>query len=239
MEYQPKTNPAKYFLSYERKAAKMIFDQWKKVAANYPTQGLLALETVFAGREVEDYLLDLYKRIGTATAREVFEGINKAVSKESIIEFAIARVLFYLQQFALTKITSITNTTKEDIRGVLEDMIKRGLSPLDIAKELAKVGRGFSRKQAITIARTESIAAYNFGAIQGAAATGMATHKVWRSARQKRTRPDHIAANNQKVKFDDYFIVGGERLRHPGDPRGSAKQVVNCRCVMKFELKKP
>lgn len=54
--------------------------------------------------------------------------------------------------------------------------------------------------------------------------------KEWASAEDSRTRPSHAAADGDEVPLDEPFSVGGELLMVPGDPRGSAKNVANCRC---------
>ncbi|MCR9066282.1 MAG: hypothetical protein NXI00_20085, partial [Cytophagales bacterium] len=54
--------------------------------------------------------------------------------------------------------------------------------------------------------------------------------KVWSSARDERTREDHMNANGQRVKKEQDFTIGDKKMKYPGDPRGGASQVVNCRC---------
>ena len=34
----------------------------------------------------------------------------------------------------------------------------------------------------------------------------------------------------------DDFSVGGEQLEYPGDPSGSAENVINCKCVIGYEI---
>lgn len=87
------------------------------------------------------------------------------------------------------------------------------------------------------ISRTESINALRAGqheAIQQAIEVGeietQDAMKEWDSSGDQRTRDDHFAADGQRVPFDQPFIVGGEALMFPGDPNGSAGNVINCRC---------
>jgi hypothetical protein len=56
--------------------------------------------------------------------------------------------------------------------------------------------------------------------------------KEWNATLDARTRPEHAAAHGQRVPVDKPFTVGGEQLMYPNDPRGSAGNVINCRCVM-------
>jgi len=52
----------------------------------------------------------------------------------------------------------------------------------------------------------------------------------WITAGDERVRMAHAAANGQRRGLDGVFIVGGEALRFPGDPNGSAGNIINCRC---------
>jgi uncharacterized protein with gpF-like domain len=65
--------------------------------------------------------------------------------------------------------------------------------------------------------------------------------KRWLSARDRRTRRnppddyDHVEADGQERALDEPFLVSGELLDHPGDPSGSAGNVINCRCAVIIE----
>lgn len=45
-----------------------------------------------------------------------------------------------------------------------------------------------------------------------------------------RTRKSHWAADGQRVPLGSTFRVGRAQIRYPGDPRGPAEEVMNCRC---------
>jgi uncharacterized protein with gpF-like domain len=87
-----------------------------------------------------------------------------------------------------------------------------------------------SRQRGALIARTETHGAANYGADGAARATGLKLRKEWIAAEDERTRPDHNEANGQIVDMDQAFDVGGEALMYPGDPAGSAGNIINCRC---------
>ena len=61
--------------------------------------------------------------------------------------------------------------------------------------------------------------------------------KIWSAILDGKTRPDHSAADGQRVGLEESFIVGGELLRFPRDPDGSLAQIANCRCE-EFFVKK-
>jgi hypothetical protein len=42
-------------------------------------------------------------------------------------------------------------------------------------------------------------------------------------------------ASKPAIPIDDFFDVGGEKLKYPGDPRGSAGNVIQCRCAVVYE----
>ncbi|MBM0227969.1 phage minor head protein, partial [Micromonospora sp. ATA51] len=90
--------------------------------------------------------------------------------------------------------------------------------------------------RAVTIARTETIGAYNAGTLT-AWLTAERTldeklDKVWVATHDERTRPDHRDADGQRVALDGVFMVGGVPMRYPGDPAAPPGQTVQCRCTM-------
>lgn len=93
------------------------------------------------------------------------------------------------------------------------------------------------KNRAVTVARTEAMAAVNSaayaGAVREAEARGdPAPFKAWVATEDVRTRPEHREADGQRTLLTSPFIVGGAQLRFPGDPRGPANMVINCRCVL-------
>jgi len=60
--------------------------------------------------------------------------------------------------------------------------------------------------------------------------------KTWFPILDSRTRESHVAADQQEVGVNDTFLVDGERLKFPRDPNGSAKNIINCRCISNFEI---
>lgn len=141
----------------------------------------------------------------------------------------------------LKKLVPAMNGTSADrmIRS-FQKAIKTGKTPAEravLVKEVSKQAADgeegpFSMNRAVTVSRTISTAAANGGKLEGWKQSGLVKKKRWRSANNMRTRKDHREANGQTVDIDKPFRVGGEKLMHPGDPSGSAKQIVKCRCTM-------
>lgn len=54
----------------------------------------------------------------------------------------------------------------------------------------------------------------------------------WLTMRDAAVRDDHAKADGQKPDNDGFFIVGGEKTKHPCGAGLSVKNAVNCRCVL-------
>lgn len=107
----------------------------------------------------------------------------------------------------------------------------------DIQLILTASGTDRWPNRAMTVARTETIAAVNAGVYRAAVLDAeqrgdVAPAKVWISTDDQRTRPTHVAADGQRTLLGSPFRVGGAQLLFPGDPRGPAAEVINCRCSL-------
>ena len=129
-------------------------------------------------------------------------------------------------------ISQVTNTTKKLIRKIINNGMMNGLSNYQIAKSMRDAKLIVNRRRAITIARTETHSAAVGGYDNAMRTAGVELKKEWNSSRDKRTRPHHMVS--PVVPMRDDFVIWGENLRWPGDPMGSARNVINCRCVVLY-----
>lgn len=93
------------------------------------------------------------------------------------------------------------------------------------------------RNRARVVARTETMAAVNAGALRAAQLDAdergdVAPFKVWLSTMDSRTRDTHREADQQRTLLTEPFRVGGAPLLFPGDPNGPADEVIQCRCTV-------
>ena len=97
----------------------------------------------------------------------------------------------------------------------------------------------FEFYRARRIARTEIMSAMNAATLEGWRQSKVVVRKEWVCACDERSREWHKNANEQQVLLEEPFLVGGEKLMHPGDSSmgASAKNVIHCRCTMKSVLK--
>lgn len=133
----------------------------------------------------------------------------------------------------------------DEVYGLIVAEIERGLRNQDGIPEITAAVQSvltasatpYWPNRARTVARTETIAAVNAGVFRAAELDAqqrgdVAPFKQWLSTEDSRTRPTHVDADMQRTLLREPFIVGGARLLFPGDPRGPAQEVINCRCTM-------
>lgn len=137
------------------------------------------------------------------------------------------------QRTATNRIVGASSQLWNDVRRKTTAAVKTGMDNEDLTRAVKAI-TGYSEFRANTIARTETVAAYNGGNYTGAQALGAhgPAEKWWLAAEDARTRPSHNEADGQVVKFDQPFIVGGVPMSRPHDPSAPARETVNCRCVM-------
>jgi len=69
--------------------------------------------------------------------------------------------------------------------------------------------------------------------------SGVVRSKTWLSALDERVRGNEAGdvfnhlppAHGETVGLREMFVNTGEALAHPGDPNGSAANIINCRCT--------
>jgi len=140
----------------------------------------------------------------------------------------------YLRLFGALKIAQISNTTTKQLKSLLSQAVDQGLSERDTSQFIRERIPSLSASRAQTIARTETHAAANYAVMQAFESTGVEARREWVSAIDDRTREDHVEANGQIVGLKEPFTIGNDELMYPGDPSGSAENVINCRCAVVF-----
>ena len=131
---------------------------------------------------------------------------------------------------------------KKQITNSVTRGILTGRSSHEIAADLLTRVQDMSVTSAIRAARTAVTAAENGGrqaSYEKAAAMGIEMEREWMATKDARTRPEHGAADGQRVAVDEPFIVGGQRLMTPGDTSHGASgwNIYNCRCCVRAVVK--
>jgi hypothetical protein len=133
----------------------------------------------------------------------------------------------------------IADTTEADVLAAISTGLDDGLGTAEIADDIQDV-TDLSDWRAEMIARTETHAAANYASAESVRQAedklGVKMLKSWLPTLDGRTRPAHAEMEgSEAIPMDDKFIVDGEEMDRPGDPAGSAENVISCRCTLGFE----
>ena len=117
------------------------------------------------------------------------------------------------------------------------------LTQAQIDKAITQMQNRAQRYRGETVARTESLNALRAGhhdavaqAIEVGDVDARDTYHTWDATGGGRTRDAHMEADGQRKPINEPFVVGGELLMYPGDPAGSAENIINCRCKERTEI---
>lgn len=224
-----------------------LFPIYRQIRTIVKNQGISAayyqVENITNRNIVTNLLATIYEREGERFyiyQNRQFEKIKSQKLQTSIGFFSVIWKRIMQQVLGSTdlliRIVQINETTKKDLRRILRLADSAGLGAEETARQISKQGL-YLRARALRIARTETTYAASLGMEQSAKESTLPLVKKWVSARDARTREDHINANGQIVVKDGMFKVGGKQMKYPGDPRGGVAQVVNCRCSVVYLVK--
>ena len=191
-------------------------------------------------RDHAEHVTAIYQAMAIATmttfggrvAQQGKDGGQALETKGFAATMARIALGYIASEMIRARITSVAETTRQQIVNAVDRGYQDGLGQQGVAKLVREAIPSMSTFRAALIARTETHGAANAGAFAAAAETGLLMDKEWISAEDERTRDDHASANGQIVGKDDAFDIGGESMMFPGDPSGSAGQVINCRCAL-------
>lgn len=162
--------------------------------------------------------------------------LEKRIKKQDELTVFEEQFQRYLDTSLLSKSRLITDTLVDDIKQAIKVTFEAGATNQQIAKAILGV-KDISPFRAETIARTEVHNASSEASFEQSLELERESeedfYKVWIPALDERTRPDHGAmANHPPIPLGALFQVGDSKMLRPGDPNGSAKQVINCRCFL-------
>lgn len=180
-----------------------------------------------------------YRRVIAVFVRDMrdMKSVNRLMETkqdETIEEILTA----YLAAYGLGSVNQIAQTGINDFRAFALSAYGQGFSTQEIERML-RAQLGINAWRSATIARTEVGKLASFTQIRvvekAALETGAVFKKQWIPFLDERTRVNHSAMQgSEPIPMENKFVVGGESLDRPRDPNGSAGNVINCRCTMKF-----
>ena len=236
---------------YERKAFRIYQDSFKAIAQNIPWSNLtestyrVNIEFNVTEKQILDTYVLAYRQIGVVHGKRTGLKINRQINKKNFtLDGFISRfernIISWLLENGGQRVTSVRSTFINYLNEIIATGINDGKSISEIATEMQKHirSRSFYRNNALMIARTETTTAANFAATIASETSGVLMDKVWVSSIDSRTRRkpgddfDHVEMNGVRVPLNKPFIVSGEEMMFPGDPKGSAGNTINCRCTV-------
>lgn len=196
-------------------------------------------EDLFTNNGFTDIYVDTYRNIGTSFANWYAKSIGSLLKKQDVSGYKDIWEAAFAEEgrkIAGNRVTLVSGTAKATLKKELKRFMQDPEFMASDVRTKARILRTrfnqYSNYQAQRLVRTEATNAANQGTMRSALDIygKNELQKEWITANDERVRSNHAVANGQIVDFEDKFLVGGEYLDRAGDPRGSAANVINCRC---------
>ena len=196
-------------------ASQIMLDQELRKQANLLTN-IFKVQYTVIGNAFKDYALGRY------FSKAFDEDFDKALAE-------------FIDENSAVWVTEIDETTRKRMAKVISNSYNDGLSTEETGVALRNMILGMGVYRANLISRTESHRVASFANEQVAINMNIkGTEKEWVAIQDERTRITHAYAAGQKVPLEASFLVGGEKLKYPGDPMGSPGETINCRCAVVY-----
>lgn len=209
--------------------------RYNRLVSMHNNIGNISNELIKASNKLlDEYFIEEY-RLGSNFEQYIIEAtlgekLNFSLLSINQIKSALVNTLDPSTYLLRNKSNILGITQKLNL--ILAQGIVQGLSYRELAKKIDEVfSLGF--KNALKLAKTESHRIRekaSFDKALEASNMGISIEKMWKANFDDKTRDPHAEADGQIVPIEEPFIVNGEEMMYPGDPAGSAENVVNCRC---------
>ena len=229
---------------YERALRRELRQASIDAANAYRQSGLIESAIASHDSVIERALTGMYEAAYTlvggrvATALDNVKGWRPERKSEEMSDVFRVAMERFVRRWTARRVVDISSTTRSQVADIINRGIEEGLVLDQLAGLIAQRGTELAGYRANLIARTEIHSAANAGALEAAQESGVVALKEWIAVEDARTRDgdnsdfDHI--NVEPVPINSPFIVSGEELMFPGDPAGSAGNIINCRCAMGY-----
>jgi hypothetical protein len=192
-------------------------------------QRAVAADLLFDKKTFSD---NLFVRMRKAAAQSLLDAGKQLFTEiKSDDPFAIPpeQVLNFWHQ-RQNELSDVPDEIFDDIKLTVEQGLRDGDTMDELSSRVRGAFNGISKERSDRIAQTETGIAYGVGRQQAMQEAGIGW-KQWLTSGNANVRAAHADAQGQTVRIEDPFIVDGEELMHPGDPNGSAGNIINCHCV--------
>ena len=157
------------------------------------------------------------------------QSLAKGISVSDLTSLGIPNDKKIIQTQCMSQITTMSTTLHGELKKQFSESITLGETQSELIARIQGIQEQ-AKWKARRIAQTEATRLYNGGSMIGYRKSTIVTEKQWIANIMGNVRPAHLEAHEQKVRIDRKFFVMDEYLDFPGDPVGSASNVINCHC---------
>lgn len=182
-------------------------------------------------KTINEYLQKCYEEgfIGSVYNLQGFgEGVTIPIDQDELIQtIELTGDNLKLSQ----KLSKNTEVLKKNVISELQRGFSTGMVYADIARNISNWGRA-DLNRSKRIARTEGHRVQckaDLNCAYRARQMGCDTVKQWNATLDGKTRDSHAAIDKEWKELEEPFSNG---LMYPGDPKGKAAEVINCRCSL-------
>lgn len=234
----------KQFIDWDIKGTIKITDEGLKEKENRINDEFLREATFFIANESENqnnFVADTNANmLNEATAAALFLFATNQRKKQNEINNLVenlgladgkerAKIQNQIDLLQREFDSNITNERKIVAKTIKDDLLdKRQARSELIAAQNVGLAESWARQKEGELINDAGLIASNGKQVE--------VKKEWRAILDSRTRPSHAEADSQQTGINDSFNVGGELLKYPRDPNGSAGNIINCRCVSYQEI---
>jgi len=202
------------FLSIGDDLVKEILDSQQQKGILFDIEKILASLGI-AGRLAKrsmPFILESINRGAKHTAGKTAEAIkatlgDDAPDLELMFDVEDTRTVKLLSQAAASRMTTVSDTVKRGIRGVVTDAVKNGESVFNIAEDLKNRFTVLSDSHSRLVARTETLTGSRGGAQAFMDTSDVVQGKQWLATKDARTRSWHLAMDGVIVPKNSTFTV--------------------------------
>jgi mRNA-degrading endonuclease HigB of HigAB toxin-antitoxin module len=241
----------KYFRETRKVLVKVRQEIVAQAEHSSPEQLKSMIPYLLQRQAMSDHLVKIWEDVGSGFAFDTEKKITKGKEKSKADDEAKLadwkrKMRAYASERSLIKAQAILTTEQEAINRVIDSVIKEtldeGLGILESRKLLLHDLQGeemltMEKWQAQRIAMTEVGGAQNTASFEAAQENSEGVKKFWmfipglKTFREEHKGYEELGAVDMDYDFDT--VDGG--LQYPGDPDGTAEQVINCYCSIGYD----
>lgn len=192
-------------------------------------------------------IMDIWADSAVASELIITNQLRKSLELKATLDQLISN---FGDTYGMTRIRSISSTTQNIVVDKVRRGLARGQSADSLVRQILNESPQVSQLRAQTIVANEAHTISQYTSQRLAEQSTRLLIKTWNTSQDLRVRDfglsgtisqfNHRAMHGQRRPLFDAFSVptrlgGFELLQFPGDPTGSAGNVINCRCIQTYE----